>query len=58
MFRAGPLSFEEREAFVTFSGQLKRQIDATEDALERVGASTASVKALRYLLEAVPGFTV
>ena len=58
MFRAGPLSLEEREAFALFSNQLKRQLDASEDALERVGASTASVKALRYLLEAVPGFTV
>jgi hypothetical protein len=58
MFRATPLSPDEREAFGAFSAQLKRQLDAAEDALERANASTASVKALRYLLEAVPGFTV
>lgn len=58
MFRASPLSPEEREAFVVFSAQLKRQLDTTEELLERVGGSTDSVRALRYLLEAVPGFTV
>lgn len=58
MFRATPLSEEEREAFTTFSLQLRRQLDAAEDALERAGAPTTSVQALRYLLEAVPGFSV
>jgi len=58
MFRATPLSEDERIAFATLNGQLKRQLDATEDALERTGASVTSVQALRYLIEAIPGFTV
>lgn len=58
MFRATPLSEQERIAFDVFNGKLKRQLDATEDALERAGASVTSVQALRYLIEAIPGFTL
>ena len=57
-FRAAPLSPEEREAFITFSGHLKRQLDAAEEELLLAGRSTDSIQAARYLLEALPGITV
>jgi hypothetical protein len=58
MFRAAPLSPEERDAFVLYSAQLRRHLDAIEETLEGAGKSTGSAQALRYLLEALPGITV
>lgn len=58
MLRAGPLSEEERNAFVRYSAQLRRTLDAVEERLEGAGESTISAKTLRYLLEALPGITV
>jgi hypothetical protein len=58
MFRAAPLSPEERDAFVLYSAQLRRHLDAVEEALKSAGKSTGSAQALRYLLEALPGITV
>jgi len=58
MFRAAPLSPEERDAFVLYSAQLRRHLDAVEEALLSAGKSTGSAQALRYLLEALPGITV
>lgn len=58
MLRAGPLSEEERDAFVRYSVQLRRSLDAVEERLEDAGEPTISAKTLRYLLEALPGITV
>jgi hypothetical protein len=58
MFRAAPLSPEEREAFVLFSAHLRKHLDAVEEDLTQTNRPTDSVKALRYLLEALPGITV
>jgi hypothetical protein len=58
MFRAAPLSPEEREAFVLFSAHLRKHLDAVEEDLTKTNRPTDSVKALRYLLEALPGITV
>jgi type VI protein secretion system component VasF len=43
---------------VLYSAQLRRHLDAVEEALESAGKSTGSAQALRYLLEALPGITV
>jgi hypothetical protein len=58
--RVEPLSEDERDAFVLFSAQLKRQLDAIE---ERVLVSDDravldAVRTLRHLLEAMPGISV
>jgi hypothetical protein len=58
LLRAAPLSTEERDAFLLYSGQLRRQLNAIEETLEIAGKSTDAVKTLRYLLEALPGITV
>lgn len=58
MLRVGPLSDEERDAFVLYNAQLRRHLDAVEENLKSAGRSTDSAKALRYLLEALPGITV
>lgn len=58
LFRAAPLSTEERDAFVLYSGQLRRNLNAIEEALEDANKPTDAVKALRHLLEALPGITV
>lgn len=58
LFRAAPLSEEERDAFAVYSGQLRRHLDAVEEALESAGKSKGSAQSLRYLLEALPGITV
>lgn len=58
LLRAAPLSMEERDAFLLYSGQLRRQLNAIEEVLETAGKSTDAVKTLRYLLEALPCITV
>lgn len=55
MFRAAPLSEEEKEAFLQFSAQLKRQFDDVESLLEQAGKSTESLKNLKHLVESLPG---
>lgn len=58
--RAEPLSEDERDAFVLFSAQLKRQLDAIEERAlvsdDRVVLD--AVRTLRHLLEAMPGISV
>lgn len=60
MLRAAPLSEEEREAFLRYSAQLRRNLEAVDEALEAQGlpAPIEAAKKLRYLLEALPGITI
>jgi len=55
IYRIGPLSEKERDAFVAYSKLLERHLNAIE---ETQGASTAHVQALRLLLDAIPGIMV
>jgi hypothetical protein len=43
---------------VLFSAHLRKHLDAVEEDLTQTKRPTDSVKALRYLLEALPGITV
>jgi hypothetical protein len=58
IYRAAPLSDDEREAFVAYSAQLARHLDAIEAAQTRAGQDTSSLVALRHLLDALPGVMV
>ena len=58
ILRAAPLSDDEREAFVAYSAQLARCLDAIEDAQRQAGQDTSQVTALRHLLDALPGVMV
>jgi hypothetical protein len=58
--RAESLSEDERDAFVLFSAQLKRRLDAIEERAlvldDRVVLD--AVRTLRHLLDAMPGISV
>lgn len=58
--RVEPLSEDERDAFVLFSAQLKRQLDAIEERalVSDDRAVLDAVQTLRHLLEAMPGISV
>ena len=58
IMRAAPLSDDEREAFVAYSAQLVKHLDAIEAAQKQAGQDTSSVVALRHLLDALPGVMV
>lgn len=60
MLRASPLSEEEREAFLRYSAQLRRNLEAVDEALQATSSpvSIEAAKKLRYLLEALPGITI
>ena len=58
IYRSTPLSADERDAFVAYSAQLRRHLDAIEDQLKGAGQDTSSVTALRHLLDALPGVMV
>lgn len=58
ILRASPLSDDEREAFVAYSAQLARCLDAIEDAQKQAGQDTSHVTSLRHLLDALPGVMV
>ena len=56
--RAAPLTDDEREAFIAYSAQLSRRLDAIEEALQSAGQDTSQVTALRHLIDALPGVMV
>lgn len=58
MFRSAPLSEEEKQAFLQFSLQLKRQLDSLQEELEKANKSTESLKNLRHLIDSLPGISV
>lgn len=58
IYRIGPLSDKERDAFIAYSKLLERHLNAIEDIQGADGASTAHVQALRLLLDAIPGIMV
>lgn len=58
IYRSAPISDDEREAFVAYSAQLCRHLDAIEEAQRNAGQDTSNVMAVRYLLDAIPGVMV
>lgn len=58
IMRSTPLTDDEREAFVAYSAQLSRHLDAVEEALQAAGQDTSHVTSLRHLLDALPGVMV
>lgn len=58
MFRASPLSEDEKQAFIQYSERLKRQLDEIEKQLEQAGKSTESLQNLRHLLDSIPGISI
>jgi hypothetical protein len=58
IYRSAPLSDDEREAFIAYSAQLARHLDAIEATQRNAGQDTSSVVALRHLLDALPGVMV
>lgn len=56
--RSAPLTDDEREAFIAYSAQLSRHLDAVDEALRAAGQDTSHVVALRHLLDALPGVMV
>lgn len=53
-----PLTAQERDAFLAYSAQLRRHLDAVEDQLTSAGQDTSHVTGLRHLLDALPGVLV
>lgn len=58
IYRAAPISDDEREAFISYSAQLAKHLDAIEEAQRAAGQDTSHVTALRHLLDALPGVMV
>lgn len=55
IYRSGPLSEKERDAFIAYSKLLERHLNAIE---EIQGPASVHVQALRLLLDAIPGIMV
>lgn len=58
ILRSAPLTDDEREAFIAYSAQLSRHLDAIEEAQRAAGQDTSHVTSLRHLLDALPGVLV
>jgi len=58
IYRSAPISDDEREAFIAYSAQLARHLDAIEETQKSAGQDTSNVVALRHLLDALPGVMV
>jgi hypothetical protein len=58
IMRSAPLTDDEREAFISYSAQLAKHLDAIEEAQRSAGQDTSHVVALRHLLDALPGVMV
>lgn len=55
IYRVGPLSDKERDAFIAYSKLLERHLNAIE---EIQSPASVHVQALRLLLDAIPGIMV